>query len=76
MKKKLLLILAAALGGALSAPAAASAAPPCGLPDVQPQWIDFGTPELLDRFGRPGVVVAGSGEDYPTRARAAGAKTV
>ena len=75
MKTRLALIVAAALGLGLSAPAAAEAAP-CGLPDVQPQWIDFGTPELIGRFGRPGVVVAGSGVDYPTRARAAGAKTV
>jgi hypothetical protein len=73
--KKLLLIIAAVLGAGLSAPAAAPAAP-CGLPDVQPQWIDYGTPELLSRFGRPGVVVAGSGADYPSKARAAGAKTV
>jgi hypothetical protein len=73
--KKFLLIIAAVVGAGLSAPAAAPAAP-CGLPDVQPQWIDYGTPELLSRFGRPGVVVAGSGADYPSKARAAGAKTV
>ena len=75
MQKKLVLIAAAALGLGLFAPAVAEAAP-CGLPDAQPQWIDFGAPELIERFGRPGVVVAGSGVDYPTRARAAGAKTV
>ena len=75
MEKKLVLIVAAALGIGLSAPAAADAAP-CGLPDAQPQWIDFGTPELIQRFGRPGVVVAGSGAEYPSKARAAGAKTV
>ena len=75
MEKKLVLILAAALGLGLSAPAAADAAP-CGLPDAQPQWIDFGTPELIQRFGRPGVVVAGSGAEYPSKARVAGAKTV
>ena len=75
MKKRLVLIAAAALGIGLSGPAVAEAAP-CGLPEAQPHWIDFGTPELIERFGRPGVVVAGSGVDYPTRARAAGAKTV
>lgn len=56
-----------------SGPAAAA---PCGLPDTKPLWIDYGTPELLERFGRPGVIVAGAGADYPPKARALGAKTV
>ncbi len=73
--RKLLTILfvGAAFAGGLSSPAAAA---PCGLPDAKPLWVDFGAPELLERFGRPGVVVAGSGADYPAKARAAGAKTV
>jgi hypothetical protein len=64
---------AAASGSAVSGPAAASA---CGLPEAKPLWIDYGTPELLPVFGRPGVIVAGSGEDYPTKARALGVRTV
>jgi hypothetical protein len=70
-----LLALALALGAAVALPAVAEAAP-CGLPDAKPLWVDYGAPELISRFGRPGVVVAGSGEAYPSAARAAGAKTV
>ena len=65
----------AVLAAAIVLPGGAAAAP-CGLPDQRPLWVDFGAPELIARFGRPGVVVAGSGEAYPTTARAAGAKTV
>jgi hypothetical protein len=67
------LLIAAAAFAVASAPVAAA---PCGLPDAKPLWIDFGAPELISRFGRPGVVVAGSGDAYPAAARAAGAKTV
>lgn len=73
MRKVLTILFVGAAFAGLSSPAAAA---PCGLPDAKPLWIDFGAPELLERFGRPGVVVAGSGVDYPTKARAAGAKTV
>lgn len=72
--RNLLVILLAACAALAVSPAARAA--PCGLPDAKPLWIDFGAPELLERFGRPGVVVAGSGVDYPAKARAAGAKTV
>jgi hypothetical protein len=72
---KWLLIMLAALAVALQAPVAARAAE-CGLPEAKPLWIDYGTPELLSVFGRPGVIVAGSGEAYPTKARALGVKTV
>ena len=67
------ILLVAAAFAAASSPVAAA---PCGLPDAKPLWVDFGAPELLERFGRPGVVVAGSGAEYPTKARALGAKTV
>lgn len=70
----LLTIFLAAAAFAAAGPAGAAA--PCELPDSKPLWIDYGTPELVSVFGRPGVVVAGSGVDYPTKARAAGAKTV
>jgi hypothetical protein len=72
---RFLLRILLAAGALLAVPATASAAP-CGLPDEKPLWIDYGTPELISRFGKPGVVVAGSGEAYPAAARAAGAKTV
>jgi hypothetical protein len=70
-----LLVLLAALAAFFGVSASAQAAP-CGLADEKPLWIDYGTPELVSRFGRPGVVVAGSGAAYPAAARAAGAKTV
>jgi hypothetical protein len=69
----LTILLVAGAVAAAPAPAAVSA---CGLPDTKPLWIDYGTPELLSVFGRPGVIVAGSGEAYPTQARALGVKTV
>lgn len=70
--KKLPLIIVAAV--ALAAPGLAQAV--CGLPAAKPLWIDYGAPELVDRFGRPGAIVAGSGEVYPAKARSLGAKTV
>jgi len=73
VRHALVILLAALAFAAASGPAAAA---PCGLPDAKPLWIDFGAPELLDRFGRPGVVVAGSGAGYPAKARALGARTV
>jgi hypothetical protein len=72
--KHLLIALAAAV--ALVAAAEPAQAANCGLPETKPLWVDYGTPERISVFGRPGVIVAGSGVDYPTRARAAGAKTV
>lgn len=72
--KRLLLTLVAA-GVALAAPALAQAAP-CALPSERPLWIDYGAPNVEKVFGKPGVIVAGSGIGYPARMRAAGAKTV
>ncbi len=74
MRKALLISLLAALAVAV-APAPAQAAP-CVLPDRKPLWIDYGAPQLESLFGRPGVVVAGSGVGYPARMRTAGATTV
>ena len=62
--------------GAFAAAAQPASGAPCGLPDAKPLWVDYGAPELLPRFGRPGVVVAGAGAEYPTKARSLGAKTV
>ena len=73
MRYLLTILFAAGVFAAVSGPAAAA---PCGLPDAKPLWIDYGAPELIGRFGRPGVVVAGSGEAYPAKARSLGAKTV
>jgi hypothetical protein len=75
MRRVLTYVLAVAAFAAAGDSASAASAS-CGLPDTKPLWIDYGTPELISVFGRPGVIVAGSGVDYPTRARAAGAKTV
>ncbi|MGI9111949.1 MAG: hypothetical protein ACR2GT_07105 [Gaiellaceae bacterium] len=74
MKKSLLIALvSAAVLGAAPAPAAAA---PCVVPGEKPLWIDYGAPQLEALFGRPGVIVAGSGAAYPSRMRAAGATTV
>ena len=72
-------LLAVGAFAAASAPAGAAGpavADACGLPETKPLWIDYGTPELISVFARPGVIVAGSGAEYPERARSAGAKTV
>ena len=73
--KKLLLTLLAAFAAVAAAPAVAAAAP-CVLPSSKPLWIDYGAPEFETVFGKPGVIVAGSGEGYPARMRARGAQTV
>jgi hypothetical protein len=73
--KKVLLIALAVAGFGAAAPASAVAGL-CGLPDTKPLWIDYGTPELADIFGRPGIVVAGSGDGYPAQMRARGAQTI
>jgi hypothetical protein len=70
------LLIGLLVGVAFAAAAEPARAAACGLPEMKPLWIDYGTPELISVFGRPGVVVAGSGAEYPTRAREAGAKTV
>ena len=75
MRRVLTFLLAAAAFAAAGEPASAATSA-CGLPATKPLWIDYGTPELISVFGRHGVVVAGSGVEYPTNARAAGAKTV
>jgi hypothetical protein len=72
---KRLAVIGSLVFAALALPGHAAAAP-CGLPDTKPLWVDYGAPELIERFGRPGVVVAGAGEAYPKKARELGAKTV
>ncbi|MBA2333059.1 MAG: hypothetical protein H0V94_09750 [Actinobacteria bacterium] len=74
MKKSLLIVVVVAVA-LVAGPEPASAAP-CLVPAQKPLWIDYGAPQLESVFGRPGVVVAGSGALYPARMRAAGAATV
>ncbi|MCP9484364.1 MAG: hypothetical protein MSC30_00730 [Gaiellaceae bacterium MAG52_C11] len=74
MKKSLLIaIVAVATLGVAPGPATAA---PCVVPSEKPLWIDYGAPQLEAVFGRPGVIVAGSGEGYPARMRATGATTI
>ena len=71
------LVLTALAVAAFSAAAPGSAAAGlCGLPDTKPLWIDYGAPQLGHLFGRPGVIVAGSGDGYPAQMRARGAQTI
>ena len=74
LRKHLLIGLFVAAAFA-AAPSRAEAAP-CAVPAAKPLWIDYGAPHLESIFGRPGVIVAGSGAAYPARMRAAGAATV
>ena len=76
--RKLTIALAFAValfGGA----AGAAQAAPCGLPDAQPLWIDYGVSPgspLNAVMRRPGVIVGASGLGFPGELRAAGVKTV
>jgi hypothetical protein len=74
MKK--LLVATAAVVAAVLMPAEARAIGQCGLPSTKPIWIDFGTPELGDVFGRRGVIMGASTGDFPAQMRARGAKTI
>ena len=74
MKRSLLALLVCSV--ALALPAPASAIGQCGLPSSSPWWVDFGTPDLIDVFAKPGLIVSGSTGDFPARLRAAGARTV
>lgn len=80
MKKLSLLALAAAAALALPGHAPARADAPaigqCGVSSAKPLWIDFGTPELADVFGRPGVTLAVSSGQFPAQMRERGAKTI
>jgi hypothetical protein len=75
MTKRLVLIALAATAAFAAAPGTAAAAA-CDLPNTRPLWIDFGAPALGHLFGRPGVIVAGSGVGYPAQMRERGAQTI
>ena len=76
----LLVMLVAAFAGVARGGAPAAQLPlPCGLPQVQPLWIDYadgGVPFWSTIFARPGVVAAASNLIYPPQLRAKGAQTV
>jgi hypothetical protein len=74
-------ILVAVACYAAVAPSGASAAGAgqCGLPDVNPLWIDFADGSVGFRdgvFGKPGVIAATAGTAVPAALRSAGAQTV
>ena len=75
MRKLLLLISLCAFAAAL-APGRAWATDPCGRPGGHANWIDFGSPDFADLFGRRGTILAVSSGDFPAKMRAAGAITV
>jgi hypothetical protein len=70
--------LACLPGGAsaASAPAKPVWAGTCGLPNQTTTWMDFGQPQFLQLFGRPGVIVSSSSGAFPGQVRATGAQTV
>src|SRR2546427_3683135 len=67
-------------GGAARGGGPASPLPlPCGLPQVQPLWVDFAdgsVPFWSTIFARPGIVGAASNFIIPPQLRAKGAQTV
>ena len=74
-----LALLAVGVGAARGGPPAAQLPLPCGLPQVQPLWIDYadgGVPFWSTIFARPGVVAAASNFIVPPQLRAKGANTV
>jgi len=86
MRKLVPLLVAAAAVLLLAAPGSAHAAGvkpvmpayagTCGLPKATPLWMDFGWPDFLNEFGRPGVILSGSSGGWPAAVRATGAATV
>jgi hypothetical protein len=72
-------LLAIGAGVARGGGPAAALPLPCGLPQVQPLWVDFadGTvPFWSTIFARPGIVAAASNVLVPPQLRAKGAQTV
>jgi hypothetical protein len=66
-------LLVALVALAFPAPALAG---PCGLPDAQPLWIDFGAKDVEHVFVRPGTILAVSTGTFPAEARARGSQTI
>jgi hypothetical protein len=74
--RKLLLLISLCAFAAVFAPGRASATDPCGRPEGHANWIDFGSLDFADLFGRRGTILAVSSGDFPAQMRAAGAITV
>src|SRR5207253_8917543 len=74
--RKLLLLMSLCALAAAFAPGRAWASDPCGRPGGHANWIDFGSPDFADLFGRRGTILAVSSGDFPAKMRAAGAITV
>jgi hypothetical protein len=73
-----LLAIAGSAAGGSSADLPVSP-PPCGLPNVQPMWIDYAdgqVPFWQQIFAHPGIVAAASKLIVPPLLRAGGAQTV
>src|SRR5882672_4268213 len=74
-----LALLASAVGVARGGGPASPLPLPCGLPQVQPLWVDFAdgsVPFWSTIFARPGIVGAASNFIIPPQLRAKGAQTV
>src|SRR4051812_35502283 len=74
-----LVLLGLGVGIARGAGPASPLPLPCGLPQVQPLWVDYadgGVPFWPTIFARPGVVGAASNFIVPPQLRAKGAQTV
>jgi hypothetical protein len=72
-------LLAVGVGVARGGSPASPLPLPCGLPQVQPLWVDYadgGVPFWSTIFARPGVVAAASNFIVPPQLRAKGAQTV
>ncbi len=82
LRRAALLLVLLAIGGSTAGSAAAdlpASPPPCGLPDVQPMWIDYAdgqVPFWQQIFAHPGIVAAASKLIVPPLLRAGGAQTV
>ena len=48
----------------------------CGLPQVSPMWIDYGWPDMVSTFAKPGVVLTSTGAAYTEQLKAAGVPAV
>lgn len=58
-----LAVLAPGASHAAKRPAPAYAGT-CGLPTTTPLWIDYGWPDMVDTFAKPGVIVTSTGLGY------------
>jgi hypothetical protein len=82
LRRAALLVVLLAIAGSAAGSSSANLPvmpPPCGLPDVQPMWIDYAdgqVPFWQQIFAHPGIVAAASKLIVPPQLRAGGAQTV